>query len=69
MSGFSSGKKSNDSLGMETTFKKYISQVKYDQTKDFISFVEFCGLDFTENIPEIIQDILYTLANFNLQDS
>jgi len=54
---------------MAKTFDYYIHEYKYSQDKDFISFIEFCGLGFKEGIPEFIQDLLYTLCSFNLQES
>jgi hypothetical protein len=51
-------------LDIQSTFKQFVSDKKFEAADQHLTFKEYSRLPFSNGMPEIVCDILYYLARF-----
>lgn len=57
---------SDDDLKLDVieTFKKYVSEKKFGEPDKSLTFKDYYKLEFINDVPEIVCDILFYLARY-----
>lgn len=52
-------------LDVYTTFKKFVSEKRFSAPDKFLNFKDYYKMNFANDVPEIVCDIFYYLANYS----